>query len=158
MKSALLPLLLLLATAPALATEPGTESGTSGDTSATTASALDLSLPKQVADTYKVTAPAADPPGTYYGDHSGPIASSDSVERVDTCDGELHGSVSLGVGYSNRGGNNNWQATNLNSCKRYYNDDGEERQIGVSISVGQSNGPDFIPLDRGRRGGSPRPR
>lgn len=154
MKTALLPLLLLLATAPALAAD--TEA--SGDTTATTASALDLSLPKQVADTYKVTTPAADPPGTYYGDHSGPVAASDSVERVDTCDGELHGSVTMGVGYSKRGGNSNWQGTNLNSCKRYYNDDGKERQIGVSISVGQSNGPDFVPLDRGRRGGSPRAR
>ncbi|MGH8062101.1 MAG: hypothetical protein ACREO7_08820 [Pseudoxanthomonas sp.] len=156
MKSALLPLLLVLATGPALATESATS--TSGDTEATTARALDLSLPKQVADTYKVTTPAADPPGTYYGDHSGPIASSDSVERVDTCDGELHGSVSMGVGYSKRGGNSNWQGTNLNSCKRYYNDDGKERQIGVSISIGQGSGPDFVPLDRGWRGGSPRPR
>jgi hypothetical protein len=148
MKSALLPLLLLFATAPVLATD--TEA--SSDASTKTASALDLSLPRQVTDTYKSTTPAADPPGTYYGDHSGPIASSDSIEREDTCDGELHGSVSLGVGYSNRGGNSNWQTTNVNSCKRYYNDDGKERQIGVSISVGQSNGPDFVPFDRGWRG------
>jgi len=151
MKSALLPLLLVFGSATALATE----TKGSGDTGATTASALDLTLPKQVTDTYKVATPAADPPGTYYGDHSGPIASSDSIERIDNCDGELHGSVSVGGGYSNRGGNSNWQGTNLNSCKRYYNDDGEERQIGVSISVGRSDGPDFIPLDRGWRG-SPR--
>ena len=155
MKTALLVALILLpATAPASAAD----TAASGDTRATTASALDLGLPKQIADTYKSTTPAADPPGTYYGDHSGPVAVSDPVERVDACDGELHGSVSLGVGHSSRGGNSNWQGTHLDSCKRYYNDDGEERRIGVSISIGQSNGPGFIPPDRGRRSGSPRAR
>lgn len=134
-------------------------------------SALDLSLPKQ-ADTGALAdaaaarpfdaaaaddrvpataaigeyAPAyiADPPGTYYGDRSGRAAPSGVLTReAAACDGQLHGSVSMGMGYSRRGGNSNWQATQLNTCKRYVTDSGKERQVGLSISVGQGSGPGY---------------
>ena len=60
--------------------------------------------------------------------------------------------VTMGVGYSNRGGNANWQGANLHSCKTYYNDDGKPSTVGVSISVGRSDGPGLrgpVPPGRG---------
>lgn len=87
----------------------------------------------------------ADPPGTYYGDRSGRATPSSGVltHEAAACDGQLHGSVSMGMGYSRRGGNSNWQATQLNTCKRYVTDSGKERQVGLSISVGQGSGPGY---------------
>lgn len=102
------------------------------------ASELDLTLPES--STYRY---GGDPPGTWYGDTSGVPATADvrTPAREVQCKGELHGSVAAGVGYSSRGGNSNWQAFNVNSCKTYYNDDGDAREIGISISVGQYDGP-----------------
>lgn len=139
---------LLLAT-PVLAQDKPAEDATSN------ADKLDLSVSRPTSVFRN------DPPGTWYGDTSGVPASANSADRSeastreDRCQGELHGSVAAGVGYSSHGGNSNWQAANLNSCKTYYNDEGEAREVGVSISVGQFDGPD------GRFGGSrqmaPRP-
>lgn len=134
MKAASLLIACLLAAAPALA-----EDKPAGTDTTPTAEELDLSLPKATSG-YR-----NDPPGAWYGDTSGVPASAASKEdkqvaREDQCEGKLHGSVAAGIGYSSRGGNSNWQAVNLNSCKTYYNDEGEAREVGVSISVGQSDG------------------
>jgi hypothetical protein len=141
MKTASLLLAGLLAAAPALADEKP-----AGDATAAKAAALDLSLPKSATD-YR-----NDPPGTWYGDTSGvpaAVASADK-EQADgeRCEGQLHGSVSAGVGYSSRGGNSNWQGANLHSCKTYYDDDGDAHEVGFSIDVGNYDGG-----DGGRRGG-----
>lgn len=156
---------LLLVAAPVMATTPGMQTSSDVDAVETTPrSALDLSLPKssestlpQAATTDQDATPAtnttgdynpgylADPPGTYYGDRSGRPAPASGVltREAAACDGQLHGSVSMGMGYSRRGGNSNWQATQLNTCKRYVTDSGKERQIGLSISVGQGSGPGY---------------
>ena len=129
MKTVLLSLACLLVAAPALA-----EGKPDSADAAARASELDLALPKS--NGYR-----NDPPGTWYGD-SGKAPIADATEdREQQCEGKLHGSVAAGVGYSSRGGNSNWQAVYLRSCKTYYNDEGEPREVGVSISVGQFDGP-----------------
>ncbi len=122
--------------------------------SAQDAPPLDLSLPAD-------SPYAKSPPGTWYGDTSGKPASVSRAAQADAaagdgddeaCEGKLHGSVTMGVGYSNRGGNANWQGANLHSCKTYYNDDGKPSTVGVSISVGRSDGPGLrgpVPPGRG---------
>lgn len=134
MKAVFLLIACMLTAAPALA-----EDKPAGMDATPTAEQLDLSLPKST-NGYR-----NDPPGAWYGDTSGVPASAASredqqVAREDQCEGKLHGSVAAGIGYSSRGGNSNWQAVNMNSCKTYYNDEGEAREVGVSISVGQFDG------------------
>ncbi|MEE7546643.1 hypothetical protein HF319_05995 [Xanthomonas sp. Kuri4-1] len=130
----------------------GAASAQANDTStAATARELDLSVPQEHIQYRSDPTYQADAPGTYYGDKSGRSASAAkaaaeaeaAVAQADSCQGEVHGSVSTGIGYSSRGGNSNYQAANLNLCKTYYNDDGKPRQIGVSISVGQGEGPGY---------------
>lgn len=140
-----LPLLgALLACTSAMAQESGS---TGTDTSA---SALDLSVPKEPIQYRGDTGYSKDPPGTFYGDKSGKSASATVLEqqriaaRAEQCQGQLHGSVTAGVGYSSHGGNSNWQGANLNSCKTYYDDDGNPREVGISISVGRSDGPGYF--------------
>jgi hypothetical protein len=139
MKTTALLIACLLATTPALAQDKPASAD-----AATSADKLDLNLPKP-AGIYR-----NDPPGTWYGDTSGVPASTASTEtetaattasREDQCEGQLHGTATVGVGYSSRGGNSNWQALNLRSCKTWYNDDGQAREVGVSISVGKYDGP-----------------
>lgn len=142
-----LPLLFagLLIAAPACMAQTADGASTAGS-----ASELDLALPKS--STYRYH---NDPPGTWYGDTSRvPATKSDQQASVreERCNGQPHGTVAAGVGYSSRGGNSNWQAFNVNSCKTYYNDEGEAREIGVSISVGQYDGPDGY---RGGRAAAP---
>ncbi|MEA9730210.1 hypothetical protein ABQE70_16020 [Xanthomonas campestris pv. campestris] len=146
MKRSLLLLATLLATGSALA-----QTGDSG-TDAVTPHSLDLSIPKEPVQYRSDPEYSTDPPGTFYGDKTGPqpalarsSAASIAAERAEQCQGKLHGAVETGMGYSNRGGNSNWQAVNLNSCKTYYDDDGKAHQIGVSISVGRGEGPIFGP-------------
>ena len=146
MKRSLLLLATLLATGSALA-----QTGDSG-TDAVTPRSLDLSIPKEPVQYRSDPEYSTDPPGTFYGDKTGPqpalaspSAASIAAERAEQCQGKLQGAVETGMGYSNRGGNSNWQAVNLNSCKTYYDDDGKAHQIGVSISVGRGEGPIFGP-------------
>ncbi len=142
MKRSALLIAAMLTTGVAAAQTAGTSSA---------ADALDLSVPAQPIKYRSDPVQSADPPGTYYGDTSGrrgavsqqlPAADGE-VAQADYCQGDVHGSVSTGIGYSKRGGNSNYQAANVNLCKTYYNDDGKPRQIGVSISVGQGEGPGF---------------
>ncbi|MFT4248250.1 MAG: hypothetical protein QM581_09465 [Pseudomonas sp.] len=155
MKYSLLLLGALFACTSAMAQETGT---TDTDTSA---SALDLSVPKEPIQYRGDTGYSKDPPGTFYGDKSGKSASATVREqqriaaRAEQCKGELHGSVTTGFGYSSRGGSSNWQGANLNSCKTYYDDDGNAREVGISISVGRSEGPGYF--GRGPYGYGPGP-
>ncbi|MFC7520902.1 hypothetical protein ACFQS6_13575 [Xanthomonas populi] len=146
MKRSLLLLVTLFAAGGALAQ--------AGDGSAepVAARSLDLSIPQAPVQYRSDPEVPTDPPGTFYGDKSGPQpalsrpnAASIAAERAEQCQGKLHGAVETGMGYSSRGGNGNWQAVNLNSCKTYYDDDGKAHQIGVSISVGRDGGPIFGP-------------
>lgn len=141
-----LPLLgALLACTSAMAQETG-----STDSTDISASALDLSVPKEPIQYRDDTGYSKDPPGTFYGDKSGKSASATVREqqriaaRAEQCQGELHGSVTAGVGYSSRGGNGNWQGANLHSCKTFYDDDGNAREVGISISVGRGDGPGYF--------------
>lgn len=116
------------------------------------ARALDLSIPQAPLQYRSDPDYSTDPPGTFYGDKRGPrpastrpSAAAIAAERAEQCQGKLHGAMETGIGYSSRGGNSNWQAANLNSCKTYYDDDGDAHQIGVSISIGRGEGPVFGP-------------
>ncbi|AOD14048.1 hypothetical protein VB151_02920 [Xanthomonas fragariae] len=146
MKRSLIFLVTLFAAGSALAQ--------AGDRSAepVTPRSLDLSVPQAPVQYRSDPEYSTDPPGTFYGDKSGPkpalarpSAASIAAERAEQCQGKLHGAVETGMGYSNRLGNSNWQAVNLNSCKTYYSDDGKAHQIGVSISVGRGEGSIFGP-------------
>lgn len=145
----LLSLLLGAGAASAQSAEPAAPSD---DTAAvagsrSSAAALDLSVPQAPIQYRSDPTYSDDPPGTFYGDKSGRVASAEAaqapVTAEDVCQGKLHGSVTTGIGYSRRGGNSNWQGANLNSCKTYYDDNGKPHQIGISISVGRSDGPGF---------------
>lgn len=126
------------------------DTGSVADATGNSASALDLSVPKEPIQYRGDTGYAKDPPGTFYGDKSGKSAASTVREqqriaaRAEQCQGQLHGSVTAGVGYASHGGNSNWQGANLNSCKTYYDDDGNPRELGISISVGRSEGPGYF--------------
>lgn len=146
MKRSLLLLGALFVCASAAAQET---SSTSSDDATASASALDLSVPKEPIQYRGDPSYSKDPPGTFYGDKSGKSASATVREqqqiaaRAEQCQGQLHGSVAAGMGYSSHGGSSNWQGANLNSCKVYYDDDGDAHEVGISISVGRSDGPGF---------------
>ena len=156
----ILPLLLLMiATSPVMAAT-GEQSDSASSASA---KALDLSVPSQPTYSYAPTDPRGSaggdmetrstmPAGSYPYDpakrFAAPYAAGQAQPADTTCDGKPHGSATVGVGYSNRFGNSNFQAAQLNTCKRYYDDDGKAHEVGVSIGIGQSN----IGPGRGRRG------
>ena len=112
---------------------------------------LDLTLPRDSVPS--TSAPhTADPPGTYYGDKSGPpLATADEDGERDPCvvihndrDGDgVTGSFTTGVGYSKRYGNSNFNAATVNLCKSYTDDDGDTRMFNLNINVGRSDGPGF---------------
>lgn len=105
---------------------------------------LDLTLPREAAS-YTV-----DPPGTYYGDKSGPpVATAASNVERDPCvvvhddrDGDgVTGSFTTGVGYSKGHGRSTFNAATVNLCKSYNDDDGNNRMFNLNINVGRSDGP-----------------
>jgi hypothetical protein len=105
-----------------------------------TARELDLTLPKE-----NTPSPfTADPPGTYYGDKSGPRLPDPGArdESIDPDKAQIHGSFTTGVGYSSRGGNSNFNAANLNITKAY--GENRDKKVGVSISVSQYDGPGYF--------------
>lgn len=137
MKSVLTLVLAMIAASPAFAT-----GGEQSDSAS--ARALDLSVPAQTSYSYAPTDPrgSAMPPGSYPYDparrFAAPYATA-QAQPADGCDGKPHGSATVGVGYSSRLGNSNFQAAQLNTCKRYYDDNGNAHEVGVSIGIGQSN-------------------
>ncbi|WP_338334211.1 hypothetical protein [Xanthomonas euvesicatoria] len=151
MKRSLLVLVTLFATG-SVAAGSALAQASDGNPETASARALDLSIPQAPVQLRSDPEYSNDPPGTFYGDKSGPkpalarpSAASIAAERAEQCQGKLHGAVETGLGYSSHGGNSNWQAVNLNSCKTYYDDDGKAHQIGVSISVGRGEGSIFGP-------------
>ena len=144
MKPILLMAIALLAIAPAFAAD-------SSQSDVPLAKSLNLSAPAQASNTYAPIASADSnmPPGSYPYDpatrFAAPYAAA-QAQPADTCDSKPHGSVTAGVGYSSRMGNSNFQAAQFNTCKRYYDDNGNAHQIGISIGIGQSN------VGPGRRG------
>lgn len=150
MKTHTVLLFSLIFTGPALA-QPETSAATA-PTNATSTSNLDLT-PPELPIQYRADPTASNtvPPGTYYGDTSGITAAITDKRNIGlvgqhTCEGKLSGAVSTGVGYTNRGGNNHWQAANLNTCKTYYDDAGAAHRVGISLSVGQTKGPHYYSL------------
>lgn len=142
MKRSLILTALFLASGAALAQSEGADA----------AKSLDLSVP-QAPIQYRVDPGYAnDPPGTFYGDKSGPVPRAPDGRIADVVDDKLqvHGAVEAGVGYSSRGGNSNWQAATINLSKNYTTDEGKTNRFGLNISVGQGEGPMFGPGYYGR--------
>ena len=109
--------------------------------SATTPGALDLSVP-QAPLRYLGDAPAYrnDPPGTYYGDHSGPQPRRQAAAATSDDTLQVHGAISTGIGYSRALGNSHWTAADINLGKNYTTDEGKTRRVDVNIHVSQGKG------------------
>lgn len=140
------PLMLVL-----VATSPAFAAGIEQSDSAA-AKALDLSVPNQNPPTYS-EAPTPPPADSRFGAPYDPARRFSTIAPVqadqpDRCDGKPHGSATVGVGYTSHLGNSNFQAAQLNSCKRYYDDNGNAHEVGVSIGIGQSS----FGSGRGQRG------
>lgn len=86
-----------------------------------------------------------DPPGTWYGDHSGRALGTDGPQTVGNGDWQMHGSVSAGMGWSKRAGSSNWQAADIHLDKTYVDDEGDASHVNLNISVGRGDGPMFGP-------------
>lgn len=129
----LLLMCAVLACAPAVAQD-------TSDTSSA-AHALDLSVPATRIDFPTTSDSRNEPPGTWVGD----MSSQRALEGNANGDWQVHGSMEMGVGWSERGGNSNWQAATINMGKAYTTDDGDTGHMGLNISVGQFDGPAFGP-------------
>ncbi len=105
--------------------------------------ALDLSVPQAPIRYLADPSVQRDPPGTFYGDHSGRgLARGKPAEANVSDDGlQVNGAVTVGVGYSERYGNSNFQALDLNLGKDYTNDEGRTRRLDLHIHVSQGEGP-----------------
>ncbi len=85
-----------------------------------------------------------DPPGTYYGDKSGPRV-HDDAKIADVTDDKVKvsGSFTTGIGYSKNGGNSHYNAATLNLSKNYTTDEGKTHGVNVNIHVSEGKGPGF---------------
>ncbi len=109
---------------------------------ATTPGALDLSVP-QAPLRYLGDAPTYcnDPPGTYYGDRSGPRPRKQATAATASDDTlQVHGAISTGIGYSKAFGNSHWTAADINLGKTYTTDEGNSRRVDLNIHVSQGKG------------------
>lgn len=121
--------------------------------------ALDLSLPAAApamapdpASPRPFGSPASpDPPGTYYGDTSGPAPRDPPAGELPGGDGkaQVWGSVSTGFGYSRGYGSSRWNAADINVSKAF--GEGGRNRVDLHINIEQSDGPGF-----GRYYGDPR--
>lgn len=118
--------------------------------------AIDLDLP---APPVFSAAPGyqADPPGTYYGDHSGLPASIATAgpgcpTAPDGSERSVTGSVTTGIGYASHGGSSRFNAVNVNVCKESFDDDGDPRAFNLNIDVQQVDGDIGGGYGYGRRG------
>ncbi len=136
--------ILLLAAAPAMATEQASPASTA-PSAAQSLDALDLRVPQSYGNSA---------PGTWYGDHSlaRPQAQIDAeaAEQVQTSacptspDGKpnpVTGSVTAGIGSASHYGTSTFTAADLNLCKDYIDDNGNHHLMNINIDVGQFNGP-----------------
>jgi hypothetical protein len=112
------------------------------------ARALDLTVPREPIRFESVGASADhrnDPPGTWYGDHSGRTLPPEDAATSTDGDWRVHGAVEAGVGWSKHGGNSNWQGANVNLDKTYTDDEGDRGHVNIDINVGRGEGPVFGP-------------
>ncbi|PSD27650.1 hypothetical protein C7E12_15700, partial [Stenotrophomonas maltophilia] len=86
-----------------------------------------------------------DPPGTYYGDKSGPRV-HDDAKIADVTDDKVKvsGSFTTGIGYSKNGGNSHYNAATLNLSKNYTTDEGKTHGVNLNIHVSEGKGPGFF--------------
>jgi hypothetical protein len=82
-----------------------------------------------------------DPPGTYYGDKSGPRV-HDDAKIADVTDDKVKvsGSFTTGIGYSKNGGNSHYNAATLNLSKNYTTDEGKTHGVNLNIHVSEGKG------------------
>lgn len=139
--------IFLLATAPAMATEPASTASTAPAAAAQALDALDLHVPKS-GSIYGNSAP-----GTWYGDHSlarpqaqvdaETVAQANGSRCPTSPDGKPNpatGSVAMGVGTASHYGTSTFVAADLNLCKDFIDDDGNHHIMNLNIGVGQVNG------------------
>lgn len=98
---------------------------------------------------------AGDPPGAYYGDHSGPAIMDKGDPRSELDDGKahLHGSFTTGMGYSKGYGSSTYNAADLNISKAFTSDSGRTSVMSMDIHVSKSDGPGYGPYGYGGYGG-----
>ncbi len=103
---------------------------------------------------------SGDPPGTYYGDHSGPAIKDTDTPRSELDDGKahIHGSFTTGMGYSKGYGSSTYNAADINISKAFTSDSGRTSVMSMDIHVSKSDGPGYGPYGYGgygygRRGG-----
>lgn len=126
----LMMLACLLAPALAMAQPVGTAPGS-----------LDLSVPQAPLRYLNDTSYQADAPGTYYGDHSGPLPRKDATAATVVDDKlQVHGTLSTGIGYSKAFGNSHWSSADINLGKNYNTDEGKTRRVDLNIHVSQGKG------------------
>ncbi len=145
------PLILLC-----LATAPGIALGSAaGATAPQSNSGLDLSVPQEPLRYLNDPTLEKDPPGTYYGDKSGPRVTGDATAADVTDDKmKVSGSFTTGIGYSKGYGNTHYNAATLNLSKNYTNDEGKTTGVNVNIHVSEGKGPGFFgPYGDGFSGG-----
>lgn len=107
-----------------------------------TPEALDLSVPQAPMRYLGDPSYQADPPGTFYGDRSGRTLPKKDAATEQAIDDKLqmHGAVTVGVGYSKAYGNSHWSAVDLNLGKNYNTDEGKTRRFDVNIHLSKSEG------------------
>ncbi|TAA07473.1 hypothetical protein EA658_16920 [Pseudoxanthomonas winnipegensis] len=87
---------------------------------------------------------AGDPPGTYYGDHSGPVVETDPARPVSELDdgkAHVHGAFTTGIGYSKGYGSSTYNAADLSVAKAFTSDEGRTSVMRMDIHVSKSDGP-----------------
>lgn len=86
-----------------------------------------------------------DPPGTYYGDRSGPRPRAEGgIAEVNDDKIKVSGSLTTGIGYAEGYGNTHYNAATLNLSKNYTTDEGRTRGVNVNIHVSEGKGPGFM--------------
>ncbi|MEO6518293.1 MAG: hypothetical protein ABIO17_04780 [Pseudoxanthomonas sp.] len=113
-----------------------------GHACAQTAQSLDLSVPQPALYAADAALPAADPPGTYYGDTSGKSANGPLVRAADDGKAEVWGSFTTGIGHSKVYGTSHYNAAELNVSTSL--GAGERpNNVNLQLRVEKSDGPGF---------------
>lgn len=86
----------------------------------------------------------ADPPGTYYGDHSGPVPRQIVPVRSELDDGKvhLHGAFTTGMGHSSSYGSSTYNAADLSIGKAFTSQAGGSSVMHMDIHLSRGDGPD----------------
>lgn len=149
------PLILLC-----MAALPGTALAQSavGAVGPQSATGLNLEVPREPLRYLNDPSLQQDPPGTYYGDRSGPRPRADGrVAEVTDDKVKVSGSFTTGIGYSEGHGNSHFNAASLNLSKNYTNEEGRTRGVNVNIHVSEGKGPGFMGPWGGYGGYAPGP-